>query len=298
MPIDFSITSTVLANGRTTYSAQRNNSAEPKFIIGSRTSYEGNFGLFNTAITAGQVYKPEDYETEFGFWAHFIYPTAMAESSGSYKCLNTYDRAKLTFSFMQYAAHVPNGDFIKFFKKLLQLPVAQEYFPKLKLQDNRIFYQATNGTMTQLENDITSQPLMDYLNPTLNDVENQELICCARLVHWSANDVTHRKIQVQTAIELFRDNMKSYNNRFGLDKVPAKVCLMICDIKHQGRGTNDRIANALNTNGNYEKAYINLCSIGATNYQTRINTVKNTINKLIVLGKFNLKYDAKTGTFM
>jgi hypothetical protein len=298
MAIDFSITSAVTPNGRTAYNAQRINSTETKFNIGNKTRYDGNFGLFNTSITAGQVYNPEDYFVEYGFWAYFIYPTAMAESSGSFKCLNTYDRAQFTFSFMQYAAHVPNGDFVLFFKKLLQLPNAKEYFPKLVLQNGRISYQATNGTLSQLENDGSTQELMNYLNPTLNDIENQELISCSRFIHWATNDTEHRRIQVDTAIDLFKENMKSYHKRYGLDNAPANVCQMICDIRHQGRAKSDRIALALNTNGNYDKAFSNLCTIGDTNYQTRINTVRSTIKKLTDLGKFSMKYDAGSGEFI
>jgi hypothetical protein len=298
MAIDFSITSSITSSGRKTFNAQRINSTEPKFIIGSKTNYEGGSGLFNTTITTGLIYNPEDYVAEYGFWAYFIHPTAMAESSGSFKCLNTYDRAQFTFSFMQYAAHVPNGDFVKFFKKLLQLPNANEYFPKLALANNRICYKATNGTLSLLENDNSTQALMDYLNPTLNDVENQELICAARFIHWASNDTNHRKTQVATAIDMYKENMKSYHKRYGLNNVPANVCQMICDIRHQGRGKSDRIALALNTNGNYEKAFSNLCTIGNTNYQTRINTVRGTIKKLTDMGQFSMKYDAGSGEFI
>ncbi len=297
MAIDFIITTNVLSNGRTVYNAVRNNSNEAKFQFASRTSYEVNVGLFNTAITSGQVYKPEDFP-KFGFWSYFIYPTAMAESQGSFKCLNTYDRAKFTFSFMQYAAHVPNGDFVNFFRKLLQLPKGAEYFLKLTVQNNRIFYRSTNGTLSQLESDISTQPLMDYLNPTLDDVETQELICAVRFVHWSANDNGHRDIQVETATAMYKENMKTYSRRYNLNGAPANVCLMVCDIRHQGRGSSERIAAALNTNGDYAKAYSNLCTIGSTNYQTRITTVRNTITKLTNAGLFGKKYDANTGEFV
>ena len=222
----------------------------------------------------------------------------MAESKGSFKCLNTYDRAKFTFTFMQYAVHVPNGDFVIFLKKLLKLPNAASYFPKLVLKNNNIFYQGNNGAQNQLEDNNSTQELMDYFNPTLTEVENQELICSARMVHWAANDPKHRALQVEVAVELFKENMKEYHKRFGLDKVPADVCLMICDIRHQGRSSNDRIANALNTNGDYAKAFANLCTIGNTNYQSRITTVRNTIKALKDRGLFNKKYDAKTGEFV
>jgi hypothetical protein len=298
MPHDFSLASGVLANGRSVHYAQLNGSAQPKFVVGSRTLYDGNFGLYNTTVTPGLVYNPADYFSDFNFWAYFIYPTAMAESKGSYLCLNTYDRAKFTFSFMQYAAHVPNGDFVKFLRKLLALPNASEYFPKLLLKDSRIFYQGSNGVLNQLESDASTQALMDYFNPTLSEVETQELICAARMVHWASNDAAHRKIQVDTAIQHFKNNMVEYNKRFGLQGVPAKVCLMICDIRHQGRGMNDRIANALNTNGNYDLAFTNLCSIGAANYTQRITTVRNTIIGLLKDGIFNKKYDSAANSFI
>jgi hypothetical protein len=298
MAIDFSITSTVTPNGRTTYNAQCLNSTEAKFTFCGKTRYKGNVGLFNTAVTSGLTYKPEDYANDYEFWAYFIYPTAMAESAGSFKCLNTYDRAQFTFSFMQYGAHVSNGDFVNFFRKLLKLPNASEYFPKLVLSNNRIFYKSSSGVLSPLENDSSSQALMDYLNPTLNDIENQELICAARFVHWATTDANHRKTQVETAIDMYKENMKSYHKRYGLNKVPANVCQMICDIRHQGRAKSDRIALALNTNGNYDKAFSNLCTIGNTNYQTRINTVRSTIKKLKDLGKFSMKYDANSGEFV
>ena len=154
---------------------------------------------------------------------------------------------------MQYAAHVPNGDFVIFLRKLLSLPNANEYFPKLTLHDGHIHYMNENNTLTQLENDASTQPLMKYFNPTLADVENQELICSARMVHWAINDPAHRKLQVETAITHFKKNMSACHQRFGLDNAPAKICQMICDIRHQGRGKNDRIANAIATDGDYEK---------------------------------------------
>ena len=166
------------------------------------------------------------------------------------------------------------------------------------MSNNRIFYKSSNGTLSQLESDSSTQALMDYLNPTLDEVENQELISAARFVHWATNDPSHRKIQVSTAVDMYKENMREYHERFGLNRVPASVCQMICDIRHQGRGKNDRIALALNTNGNYAKAFSNLCTIGNTNYQTRITTVRNTITKLTAQGNFGKVYDPKKGEFV
>jgi len=272
--------------------------SQPKFLVGREVGYQGNEGLTNLSTAAGLVYRAEDYKTAFKFWAYFIAPTAQSESRGSFVCLNTYDRAKFTFSFMQFAAHVPNGDFVKYFKKLLALGNAREYFPKLVLQNNRIHYRNTNGTLTQLEDDASTQGLMDYLNPTLGAVENQELICAARMVHWAINDAAHRKIQVESAISLFKENMKDYAASYNLDGFPDRVCLVVCDIRHQGRASSRHIINALDTRGNYDRAFNNLLQLGMPTYEGRIKTLRAEIKKLQDAKIFGKKYKKSTNEFV
>lgn len=300
MPFDFMLSSGTLSNGRTVHYAQLANSTNAKFVIGYPTTFDGDkTGLYNLGSSQPNlVYRHEDYSAAFGFWAAFIYPTAMAESKGSFIVLNTYDRAQFTFTFMQFAAHVPNGDFVDFFKKLLALPNGPDYFPRLVLQNNRIHYKNSNKTLKQLEDDDSTQALMDYLNPGRTEIENQELICAARFVHWATNDPKHREIQVQCAIDLYRDNMVNYDKRFNLDGAPAKVCQVICDIRHQGRGKNDRIAAALSTNGDWEKAYANLLTIGESNYKSRIDTLKKTIASLEKAGLFGKKWSREKREFV
>jgi hypothetical protein len=199
---------------------------------------------------------------------------------------------------MQYAAHVANGDFVKFFKRLLALPNAPDYFPKLTLQNNHIFYRNTNGTLTQLESGSSTQGLMDYLNPSLDQIENQELICAARMVHWAMNDPEHRRIQVEVAIEHFRENMRQYAQSYNLDGFPDRVCQLVCDIRHQGRATSSQIITALNTNGNFELAYNRLLQLGQGVYTSRINTVKAVIRDLINRNIFGKTYDLATNEFV
>ena len=230
--------------------------------------------------------------------AYFIAPTAKAESNNSFVCLNTYDRARFTFSFMQYAAHVPNGDFVKFFKELLALPDAQDYFPKLVVQNNRIFYRQSTGALTQLENDQSTEGLMNYLNPSLNQIENQELICAARMVHWAINDAGHRRVQVKIAIDHFKENMRRYAQSYNLDVYPDKICQIICDIRHQGRASSQQIINALNTEGNFETAYTRLLQLGQPLYASRINTVRTVIKNLTDAGIFGKKYKKSTNNFV
>lgn len=287
------------SNSGTSRFAQVIGSNKPKFLVGKETVYQHTkHGLFNLSIPDGLAYKPEDYKAEYGFWAYFIAPTAKAESNNSFLCLNTYDRAVFTFSFMQYAAHVPNGDFVRFFRELLALPNAKDYFPKIAVQNKRIFYREANGTLTQLESDATTEGLMKYFNPSLDQIENQELICAARMVHWATNDAAHRRIQVKVAVEHFKENMKQYAQSYNLDGYPAKVCQVVCDIRHQGRASSQQIISALNTGGNFESAYTKLLQLGQPLYASRTSTVRGVIKTLTDAGLFNKKYKLSKGDFV
>jgi hypothetical protein len=288
-----------LSKSNNSHFAQVIGSNAPKFLIGKETVYQHTkHGLFNLSVADGLAYDAEKYKSEYKFWAYFIQPTAMAESKNSFLCLNTYDRAKFTFGFMQYAAHVPNGDFVRFFKELLALPNAKEYFPKLVLKDKRIFYRETTGAMTQLEDDRTTEGLMNYLNPSLDNIENQELICAARFIHWASTDAKHRRLQVKIAVEHFKENMKDYAESYNLDGFPAKVCQIICDIRHQGRAKSSDIINAINTRGNFELAYTKLLQLGQPLYASRISTVRAVIKNLTDRGVFNKKYKQATNEFV
>jgi hypothetical protein len=298
MAYDFKLRSEVLPGGKTANYAQLIPSDEPEFFVAYNTKYLDMYGLYNPQKKDNVLYKSENYAAKYDFWAHFIYPTSSAESNNSFICLNTYDRAYFTFGFMQFAAHVPNGDFVTFFREVLALPEAMNYFPRLRLVNNRIFYQPDQGTAHQLEFDNSSQGLMEYLNPTLKEVERQELICSARLIHWTTTHADVREIQVKHSVDLYKNNMVKYNKRFSLNGFPAKVCFMICDILHQGRGTYDRIAYAINTGGNYNLAYENLCTVGDKHYQSRIDTLKAIISTLEGNGIFKKKYDSATNTFV
>lgn len=113
MAYDFKIRSAVTEKGKTAYYAKLINSNEAEFFIGYKTFYkeQDGYGLYNSAQSTDLIFKSEDYEPEFGFFAHFISPTVKVESNSSFICLNTYDRAFFTFGFMQFAAHVTWSSF-------------------------------------------------------------------------------------------------------------------------------------------------------------------------------------------
>ena len=245
-----------------------------RFFIGNRVPFEGGKGLMNIKGTPAQRYNREEFRGTHGFWADFIHPTAMAEGA-LYHTLNTYDRARFTFSFLQYAAHVANGDFVVYFRSLLTLPLAVEYFPDLKLVNNRISRVTDNGTFA-LESDTSTSGLMNFLNPSRSQVEDNEVIQAAKFVHWAQNDPLHRQTQIDTGIKHFKQKMVSYANTFDLDGSLDSICLVIADIRHQGRAKNVVIANALRSSRPLES----LLNIGAQRFPERIATLKREIKKL------------------
>ena len=214
-----------------------------RFFVGSRVSYEGGKGLQNIIGSAQQKYNRAEFRPHYGHWADFIHPTAMAEG-GFYHTLNTYDRARFTFSFLQYAAHVPNGDFVAYMRELLQLPLAVEYFPELRLQNGRIVRLTDSGPMV-LETDASTAKLMDYLNPSRQQVEDTEVIQAAKFIHWLQHDPAHKRVQLDIGIAHFKKKMVNYAAQYRLDGILDTICLVVADIRHQGRAKSPAIFAAL-----------------------------------------------------
>jgi hypothetical protein len=264
-----------------------------RFFIGSRVAFNGGKGLMNVSGTSAQKYDRSAFQKPYGFWADFIHPTAMAEG-GLYHALNTYDQAHFTFSFLQYGAHVPNGDFVIYLRSLLKLPLAIEYFPDLRLDNNRITRITDEGPIL-LESDQTTAPLLDYLNPSLREIEDTEVIQAAKFIHWAQNDPDHRLRQVDIGIAHFRAKMSEYAKQYGLDGQLDTVCLVVADIRHQGRAKSPAIMAALQS-ANPLKA---LLDIGEPRYHERLLVLRREINQLVTqrtLG--NKTYSLAKGDFV
>jgi DNA-directed RNA polymerase specialized sigma54-like protein len=92
--------------------------------------------------------------------------------------------------------------------------------------------------------------------------------------------------------------MKQYAQSYNLDGFPANVCQIVCDIRHQGRASSQQIINALNTSGNFEKAYNQLLQLGQPLYASRISTVRGVIKSLNDAGLFGKRYKLSKGDFV
>ncbi|KAF0249166.1 MAG: hypothetical protein FD167_1428, partial [bacterium] len=136
-----------------------------------------------------------------------------------------------------------------------------------------------------------------YLNPSLGEVEEIEVINSAKFIHWS-KDSKHIDIQVECGVNHIKDAMSDYSRRYDLDGRSDKVCLVVADIRHQGRGKSVEIINALNTSDD-DQAYKNLLEIGEHAYQSRIETLKQTISTMAAQGKFgHKKYSSVQNDFI
>lgn len=270
---------------------------EAKFFVGRRVPYEGNIGLYN--IFGGSKveklnFSAADFKTTQGFWAEFIEPTALCEGR-NFLTLNSYDAAAFTFGFSQFAAHVPNGDFVCYFRKLLSLPNAGDYFPHLKLVNGHIHKVEEGSPPVALETKDTTKPLMTYLNPSLDDVDDSEVIAAAKLIHWTSKDAAARDAQVGQMVETYKGFMKRAQQRVGIAGRTADQCCVIADILHHGRGgkmTWPLVDEALKSS----KPLDSLIAIGAPKWDERKNTLRKALKERP--GFAQKKWNAASGAFV
>lgn len=271
-----------------------------RFFIGSSTGYTDDMervGLQQGSKGRGWITTSGIYDRHalaenptIGKWAHFVWPTVMAESAGLHGRVNTYDRAAFTFGLMQFAAHTPAKNLIKVFQRLLALPSAAYYFPELSLRavdgQQRVHVQKLDGSWVNLElartvkrpngkEEIQLADFMAYLNPDANEVGPNELKAAARLMLWCAREEDARLAQVLEAVATVKGNLK-----WALTKMPEfhpdkdwEKALWVGDILHQGRGGFATIRQAL---GSAEA----LSNVGTGDYKERKATVGTCIRQL------------------
>jgi hypothetical protein len=208
-----------------------------------RFGLSNDSGQFGSAEARSLLYKASDYAGVFPYWADFIEPTAICEGQ-SFLSLNTYDRARFTFGFGQFAAHVADGDFIRWFRDMLQRPEVVDYFPNLEVRGGRIVKIEENRAVP-MEDAGSTQPLQLYLNPTLEEVEDAEVVAAAKLIHWTNAHPNARLLQVQHMIATARRLVKEADRRLGLDGRGGDVCCVVMDVRHQGRAGFDDLQQAL-----------------------------------------------------
>jgi hypothetical protein len=267
---------------------------EPRFYLGVDVRYGDRRGLMNSANPPGPRYQPQAYEAAHGDWAWYLAPTITCESKGHYTCLNTYDRACFTFGHIQLAAHTPDDNFVAFFREILAQPAAPEYFPDLTLVGGRI-HRRTDSGVVPLESGSTTTPLMGYLNDTPQTVDAVEAERSARLVDWAVRHTAMRDTQVAFSVREQKRKLARHARALPLERVVDKLCIVVLDILHQGRGKYAAIKAALAADDPFDA----LLAIGASQYRERISTLRAGIKDLEADGRVGRKvYDVGSGEFV
>ena len=149
------------------------------------------------------------------------------------------------------------------------------------LDNNRVCRVTDEGTVP-LETDTSTAPLLDYLNPSVNEIEDTEVIQAAKFVHWAQNDPAHRQTQIEVGIAHFKVKMAQYAQQYGLDGVEDTICQVIADIRHQGRARTPAIVSALQS----AKPLESLLALGEPRFHERLVVLRQEIKKLVAEGTF------------
>lgn len=245
---------------------------EPRFYVGSDVRYGTLRGLMNGANPYGPRYDPHAVEDRYDFWAYYLLPTIQCESKGAFNCINTYDRARFTYGHMQFAAHTANANFVSLFRELLGLPLSAAYFPELIVVDGHIHHREVGRTIA-LESDTTTEPLQTFLNPDGRAVTSASVIVAAKLMDWCARDPKFVGAMTDFAIRDQQQKLRRHAQKLSLDGISDKLCLVVLDILHQGRGKYATIAAALGSPDPFDT----LLNIGISQYGERTATLRKEI---------------------
>ena len=84
----------------------------------------------------------------------------------------------------------------------------------------------------------------------------------------------HRDTQVDLTVSQMKKKMASYHRRYGLHGVVDTICLVITDIRHQGRAQSSTIISALQSDDPLRR----LLRIGEDGFPHRIETLREAIH--------------------
>lgn len=220
------------------------------------------------------LFDPNDW-LQFGYWPELLFPTAWAESNACFTVINAWDRAAMTFGFIQLAAHT-GDDFLPFFRRLFdELPgEAKRWFPELGIVDGRLCFIKGNEYKS-LENAGPAHDggfsagyyhgdLMAFFNPDRYHAKDkkpdpEELHAAGRWLAWTFGSVRMREVQVDASIvnvkaSLMKLHQRMLANNSVKKKYPHGVDGMACDLlsvavaaPHLGDGHMPMVINALLT---------------------------------------------------
>ncbi len=265
-----------------------------RIYVGRTTNYGSRRGLSRYSDTI--PYDRFKAEATIGAWAHFIYPSVMAESGGRHLVINAWDRAHFTWGFYQLAAHTAGDNLILLMRELVQLPSAKRYFPDLVLVDGKLAQMTGDGPVTlerQAEVNVggwteTQLPdFMAYLNPSSRRLDNQEVIASAKFIAWAEEDPAMLETTIRVSTGIMKRKIRHWAGRLDLLGKRPELAIWVSDMFHQGRGSLNKAREALNQS-TFPRQLQALSEIDTTGHHAqRRATVRQHIEVLLNEGRFD-----------
>ena len=264
------------------------------FTVGKVTTYGTRRGL--SYISGAVKYDRHAAESLHGPWAHFMWPTVMAESNGNLLSINAWDRAHFTWGFYQLAAHTPKDNFVLLLRKLLGLSDAGDYFPDLELSDGKV-HQRTGSGLIDLEaesvvtvgsgTETQIRRLMTYLNPDSKRMDEGEAVTVARMLAWAQTNPEVLLATTAVSIAIMKAKLKRLDTRFGLSGRRPELAIWVSDMYHHGRGSTSQVREALKK-PTFKSQLDALSKIDSTGvHGNRLKAVKDRVAELMDEGRFD-----------
>ncbi|WP_051044864.1 hypothetical protein [Methylobacterium sp. B1] len=264
------------------------------FYVGRIAVYGSRRGLSRRSDAI--IYDRQKAAERFGEWAHFIWPSALAESGGQEIVINAWDRAQFTWGFYQLAAHTPDDNLILLMRELVKLNSAPTFFPDLGLDDDGRLTQRTATGAISLETTETVPvgrgtekqlvAFMRYLNPSSTRFDEQEAVTAAKFIAWASEDPEMLATTTQVSIAIMKRKVKRWATTLGLMGRRPELAIWVSDIVHQGRGTKALMQAALGQD-TFQEQLDALGAIDTTGeFGSRRDTVREAVGKLIAERRF------------
>ncbi len=264
-----------------------------RVYVGQVAIYGNRRGL--SRYSEDVKYERAHAEASIGAWAHFIWPSVMAESGGRHLVINAWDRAHFTWGFYQLAAHTAKDNLILLMRELLKLPTAARFFPDLLLDNGKLHRRTSNGTVTlerEVEVDVGSwtetqlPDFMAYLNTSSRRLDNQEVITSAKFLAWAREDPAMLDTTIRVSTEIMQRKIARLAQRLDLIGRRPELAIWISDMFHQGRGSFSQASAAL-SKPTLREQLAALSQIDVTGaHAPRRATVNRHVDILINEGRF------------
>lgn len=260
---------------------------------GKVLQYKSRRGL--SRVSNDLLYDRFAAEQQIGAWAHFMWPSVIAESNGRYISINAWDRAHFTWGFYQLAAHTPRDNLILLMRELVKLPSARRFFPDLTLVDGKVAQVTSTGTVSlEREQEVvvgdgTEIQIVDfiaYLNPSSFKMDEREVVTAAKFATWAVEDSAMRQATVRISVAIMKRKIKARAATFGLIGRRPELAIWISDMFHHGRGSTDQAKAAL-ARPTFAEQLDGLSRIDTTGHHAaRLASVKASVKVLLDENRF------------